>query len=119
VTGRGVDIGPLGYGAVAVVTVVAIGLLSGFFQWLILRQHVRRSGWWVWASAGGIALAILVAAVILAVIQAVGWLRPEDFPSAQSFGVAGVSVGLIYGAVSGQALIKVLRLLAAQRGGDG
>jgi hypothetical protein len=109
VTGRGVDIGPLGFAAVGVVTVMAIGLLSGLFQWLILRQQIDRAGWWVWATAGAIALAILVAAVILAVVQAVGWLRPEDFPSAQAWGVAGAAVGLVYGAVSGQVVIRVLR----------
>jgi hypothetical protein len=109
VTGRGIDIGPLGFVAVSVVTVVAIGLLSGLLQWVILRPQVERVGWWMWATAGGIALAILVAALILGLVSALGWLRPEDFPSAQSWGVAGVAVGLVYGAVSGQALVRALR----------
>jgi hypothetical protein len=99
VTGRGVDIGPLGFVAMGVVTVLAIGLLSGLFQWLILRQQVDRASSWVWTTTGGIALAIPVAAVILAVVQAAGWLRPEDFPSAQALGVAGAAAGLVYGAV--------------------
>src|SRR5262249_18490941 len=59
VTGRGIDIGPLGFVAVSVVTVVAIGLLSGLFQWVILRHQVDRAGRWVWATTGGIAVAIL------------------------------------------------------------
>jgi hypothetical protein len=109
VTGRGVDIGPLGFVAVSVVTVLAIGLLSGLFQWVILRHQVERAGWWVWVSAGGIALAILVAALILGLVSALGWLKPEDFPSAQAWGVAGAAVGLIYGVVSGQALSRLLR----------
>ena len=50
------------------VTVLAIGFLSGFFQWLILRQQVDRSGRWVWTTAGGIALGVLVAGVILALM---------------------------------------------------
>jgi hypothetical protein len=108
VTGRGLDIGPLGFVAVAVVTVLTIGLLSGVFQWLILRRQLDRSGRWVWITAGGIALAMLVAAVILGLVSAVGWLRSEDFPSAQSWGVAGAAIGLVYGAVSGQALISLL-----------
>jgi hypothetical protein len=112
VTGRGIDIGPLGFVAVSLVTVLAIGLLSGLFQWVILRAQVERSGWWVWATAGGIALAILVAALILGLVSAVGWLRPEDFPSAQSWGVAGAAVGLVYGAMSGQSVIRVLPRLA-------
>jgi flagellar motor component MotA len=89
---------------------LAIGLLSGLFQWVILRPQVERSGWWVWATAGGIALAILVAAVILGLVSAVGWLRPEDFPSAQSWGVAGATVGLVYGAMSGLSVIRALHL---------
>ncbi len=64
----GFDIGLLGFVAVAVVTVLAIAFLSGFFQWLILRQQVDRSGRWVWTTAGGIALGVLVAGVILALV---------------------------------------------------
>jgi hypothetical protein len=44
VTGRGIDVGPLGFVAVAAVTVLAIGFLSGVFQWLVLRHQVDRSG---------------------------------------------------------------------------
>jgi hypothetical protein len=117
VTGRGIDIGPLGFAAVGVVTVLMIGLLSGLFQWLILRQRADRTGWWVWTTAGGIALAILAAAVILSLVSALGWLRPEDFPSAQSWGVAGLVVGLVYGTTSGWALIRLPLPLAAGRTG--
>ena len=109
VTSRGVDIGPLGFVAVSVVTVLAIGLLSGLFQWVILRRQVERAGWWMWATAGGIAVAILVAALILGLVSALGWLKPEDFPSSQAWGVAGAAVGLVYGVVSGQALSRLLR----------
>jgi hypothetical protein len=119
VTGRGIDIGPLGFVAVGMVTVLAIGLLSGLFQWWILRHQVDRASWWMWANAGGIALAILVAALILGLVSAVGWLKPEDFPSAQAWGVAGAAVGLVYGVVSGQAVIRVLRPVAAKRVGAG
>jgi hypothetical protein len=111
VTGSGIDIGLLGFVADAVVAVLAIGFLSGFFQWLILRQQVDRSVRWVWTTAGGITLAMLAAAVIviLVLVSAVGWLRPEDIPSAASWGVAGAVVGLVYGAVSGQVVTRVLR----------
>lgn len=119
VTGRGIDIGPLGFVAQAVATVLAIGLLSGLFQWLILRQEADRAGCWVWVTAGGIALGMLVAAaLLLGPASAAGWLRPEDFPSATSWGIAGAVVGVIYGAVSGWALIRLPRPVAAQRMGD-
>ncbi len=111
----GFDIGPLGFVADAVVTVLAIAFLSGFFQWLILRQQVDRSGRWVWTTAGGIALGVLVAGVILVLASAVGWLRPEDIPSAASWGAAGAVFGLVYRAVSGQMLIRLLRPSPSER----
>jgi hypothetical protein len=114
VTGRGLDIGPLGFIVVAVLTVLAIGLLSGLFQWLILRQQADRAVLWVWTTAGGVALGMLLAAALLVgPASAVGWLRPEDFPSATSWGLAGAVVGVIYGAVSGWALIRLPRPVAA------
>jgi hypothetical protein len=117
VSGRGIDIGPLGFAAVGVVTALMIGLLSGLFQWLILRQQADHTGWWVWTTAGGIALAIRVAAVILSLVGALGWLRPEDFPSALSWGVVGLVVGLVSGATSGWALIRLPHPLAVGRAG--
>jgi hypothetical protein len=115
VTGRGLDIGPLGFVAVGVVTVLAIGLLSGLFQWLLLRQQANRSGRWVLTTAIGIALGMLGAAVVLALVSAIGWLRPEDFPSAASWGVAGAAVGLVYGAVSGQVMSRLLYSFPTER----
>jgi hypothetical protein len=113
VTGRGIDIGPLGFVAVAAVTVLAIGLVSGAFQWLILRRQVERSGRWVWTNAGGIALAVVFAVAILGGMRTANWLRPEDFPSAQSWGVAGAAIGVVYGVVSGLVLVKLLRPMPA------
>jgi hypothetical protein len=110
VTGRGIDIGPLGFVAHAVATVLAIGLLSGLFQWLILKRQADRAGRWVWITAGGVILGMLVAAaLLLGPASATGWLRPEDFPSATSWGIAGALVGLVYGAASGWALIRLPR----------
>jgi hypothetical protein len=113
VTGRGIDVGPLGYVAVAAVTVLAIGLVSGLFQWLILRNQVDRSGRWVWTSAGSIALAVVFAAAILGLMRAADWLQADDFPSAQSWGVAGAAIGVVYGVVSSLVLIKLLRPMPA------
>lgn len=113
VTGRGIDIGPLGFVAVAAVTVSAIGFVSGVFQWLILRHQVDRSGRWVWTNTGGISLAVVFAAAILGVMRTANWFQPEDFPSAQSWGVAGAAIGGVYGVVSGLVLIKLLRPMPA------
>jgi hypothetical protein len=113
VTGRGVDIGPLGFVAVGMVVVSAMGLLSSLLQWLILRQQAARAAWWIWTTAGGIALGMLAAAALLALMSALRWLRPEDFPSATSWGIAGAAVGLIYGTMSGRALRRLLYAAAA------
>jgi len=113
VTGRGIDIGPVGFVAVAAVTVLAIGLLSGVFQWLILRHQVDRPGRWVWTNVGGIALAVVFAAAILGLMRAADWLQPEDFPSAQSWGVAGAAIGVVYGLVSSPVLIRLLGSMPA------
>jgi hypothetical protein len=87
--------------------------VSGVFQWLILRHQVDRSGRWVWTNAGGIALAVVFAAAILDLLRAADWLRPEDFPSAQSWGVAGAAIGVVYGLVSSLVLIKLFRSMPA------
>jgi len=111
----GFDIGPLGFVAGAVMAVLAKGFLGGYFQWLILSQQVDQSGRWVWSTAGGIALGVLFAGVILVPVSAVGWLGPEDIPSAASWGMAGAVVGLVYGAVSGQVVTRLLRPSPSER----
>jgi hypothetical protein len=116
VTGRGIDIGPVGFVAQGVATILATGLLSGLFQWLILRQQADRPGRWVWITLGGIALGMVVAAaLLLGPVSVLGWLRPEDFPSATSWGIAGAVVGVVYGAVSGWALSRLSRPAAAEQ----
>ena len=32
---------------------VLSGTLAGVLQWLLLRRHIRRAGWWVLVSAAG------------------------------------------------------------------
>jgi hypothetical protein len=113
VTGRGIDVGPLGFVAVGAATVLAIGFVSGVRHWLILRRQVDRSGVWVWTNTGGIALAVVFAAVILGLMSAAVWFQSEDFPSAQSWGVAGAAIGVAYGVVSSPVLIKLLRPIPA------
>jgi hypothetical protein len=63
----------------------------------------------VWTTAGGIAFAVVFAGAILGLMTAADWLQPEDFPSAKSWGVAGAAIGVAYGVVSSQVLIKLLR----------
>ena len=68
---------------------VGVGLLgpaTGLLQWLILRREVRQSGWWILASTLGWGLGIPAG-------EAVGWN----------------GLGAVYGALTGLALVFLLR----------
>ena len=72
--------------------------MVGVLQWLVLRRRVTRAGWWVAASAAGWVAAGpgvgLVAAVMGAALTAnAGW----------------AALGIMYGAVTGCALVWLLR----------
>ena len=78
--------------------VTAGGILAGMLQWLVLRRHVAGAGWWMAASAAGWVAAGpgvgLVAAVMGAALTAnAGW----------------AALGIMYGAVTGCALVWLLR----------
>jgi hypothetical protein len=45
----------------AFVDALALGASIGFAQWLVLRRHVSRSGWWLVACVGGYGIATLPA----------------------------------------------------------
>ena len=81
-----------------VVGTALFGPLVGVLQWLVLRRRVTRAGWWVAASAAGWVAAGpgvgLVAAVMGAALTAnAGW----------------AALGIMYGAVTGCALVWLLR----------
>jgi hypothetical protein len=42
-------------------------------------------------------------------VDVIGWLRPEDFPSAKSWVLFGGVVGLVYGATTGLILGQLPR----------
>jgi hypothetical protein len=51
-------------------------LLTGVGQWLVLRRHVSRAGWWVFASAVGGAVGW--SAVLLVTLAMLVWLKPAS-----------------------------------------
>lgn len=110
VTGVGPDRGLLGFVVVAAVGILAVGLLPVAFQWLVLQGRVRGAGRWVWGAGGAFFLAAVAAFAVvrLGLVELIGWLRPEDFPSAKSWVLIGVLVGLLYGAVTGAMLVRLL-----------
>ena len=84
-------------------SVLGSGLLVGLCQWLVLRRHVARAGWWVPASGlslivgwfmGGFVASIVVGSLNdLATWKLVSWLLSA----------------IIYGAATGLALTRLLR----------
>jgi hypothetical protein len=84
-----------GLGSLAVLgwtVVVALGgAVTGILQWLVLRRHVSRAGWWVLASTVGcgLGMAVMGAFAVGGFVLAVG--------------------GAVLGAVTGGALVWLLR----------
>ncbi len=66
--------------------VAAGGIVVGVLQWLVLRRQVARAGWWVLASTVGWVVGGPVGAFV-------GW----------------PALGAVYGAITGSALVGLLR----------
>jgi hypothetical protein len=71
------------------------GAVTGTLQWLVLRGQVSRAGWWVLASTVGWGLGMTAAI-------AFSWGGANDF-------VALGGIGVVLGAVTGGALVWLLR----------
>jgi len=72
------------------------GAVTGILQWLVLRGQVSRAGWWVLASTLGWGLGMSAA---VALSRGVG----------ASDTVSLVGMGIVLGAVTGGALVWLLR----------
>jgi len=89
------------------------GTLAGVFQWFFLRRHISRAGWWVLASAVGWSLGAMVC--WLGDLFLFKWIYPIG--PASSFlerflhilNASGLLFGIIMGAVTGGALVWLLR----------
>jgi hypothetical protein len=114
VTTVGADFGITGYLVATVVGILVAGLLPSALQWLVLRQQLNHAGWWVLVSGGSLFVGLSggLALARLGLVDVVHWLRPEDFPSAKSFVVLGVMSGLLYAAMTGALLVRLLRQFA-------
>ena len=115
VTDVGPDLGLLGFVVAAAVGILALGLLPVVFQWLVLRGIVRGAGQWLWSAGGAFLVAAVVALAVVrwGLVNVIGWLRPEDFPSAKSWVLFGALVGLLYGALTGTLLVRLKLALHA------
>lgn len=89
--------------ALAAAMGLVLGLLLGGGQWLALRRHVRRAGWWIPANAAAWMLGMPV------VFAGMNLLPPGDFGLATALVVLAVTVvaGAVVGAVHGVALVAL------------
>jgi len=103
VTGIGRDVGAWGFVVAAAMGILALGFLPATFQWMMLRRQVHHARRWLLGAAGAFLVAAGVAAGVVrwGLVSVVGWLRPEDFPSAKAGVSFGAVVGLLYGAITG------------------
>lgn len=74
-------------------SLVAVGVLPGIAQWLLLRGKVQQAGWWVAAKAIADPLGLLIGFLVNATVYPI---------------VGGVT-GLVSGAITGGAMVWLLR----------
>jgi hypothetical protein len=90
--------GPLGENLGGVIATIALGLVPGTLQWLLLRRQVARAGWWVLAST------LIVFAAFLAGVAASSGVGLKE-ESELVFGlVSGIASGVVFGITSGLVL---------------
>jgi len=87
-----------------VVGFALMGIGSGLAQWLVLRRHYRRSGWWVAASGAGFAIGAMVAVGIAIAGLAdlfgsgiVGYVALVSFFGIVAGAVGGGLTGFVFG----------------------
>ncbi len=98
------DLHPIVLVAGAIVLAVTLLGSIGVAQWLVLRRHLPRAGWWAPANA----LAWLLGLPVTFIGPA---LVPDGSPPAvwaTVFIVSGVLMGTIVGAVTGIALVRLV-----------
>jgi hypothetical protein len=112
VTGIGRDVGVWGFVAAAAAGILAIGLLPSTFQWMLLPRRIERAWrWLLGAGAAFLASAGVAAGVVRwGMVEVTGWLHPEDFPSAKAWVSFGAVAGVLYGAITGVVLDRLLRV---------
>ena len=96
--------------AFAILLGAVAGPILGFAQWILLRRHVHKAGWWLAANSAGWALGMPLVFVVA------GSAPPEGitvgFALVVVLTIAVVSA--VVGAVHGLALIWLLRRRASQ-----
>ena len=119
VTGVGRDVGVWGFVVAAAVGILALGFLPVTFQWVILRRQVHHARRWLLGAAGAFIVAACLGAAVVrwGMVNVIGLLQAEDFPSAKAWVAFGTVVGMIYGAMTATLLGSLL--FGSSRGSSG
>ncbi|PSB28449.1 hypothetical protein [Stenomitos frigidus] len=82
-----------------------VGSVLGLAQWLVLREHIRRAGWWIFANAIAWAFGLLVA------YAGTTFMTIDRFNLATALAAAatGLTVGAVVGGITGIALLWLLK----------
>ena len=80
---------------------IVFGLGSGMLQWLILRRKVPRAGWWLMANLLGSLVGTIAFPIAVAISETGNW--------SLAIIVFGMGFGAGYGAITGAALLWLLR----------
>lgn len=91
--------------ALAGVLGLIAGPVLGFAQWIVLRRHVARAAWWLWANAAAWAIGM---PLIFLGMEYVPWSGPPAAALLAIYGVCGTA-GLAVGAIHGRFLVALLR----------
>ena len=86
------------------------GLVLGVAQWLVLRQHVRRAGWWIVASAVGWLIAAFVG--VLSTTSIARMIGPTALGTGAwwpMWFIDAAVLGGLYGALLGRVFVALLR----------
>lgn len=87
------------------VFVGVVFLLSmGGAQWLVLRRHVERAGWWIAANALAWPLGVAVPVVALALLPT----TTTPLVSGLVGVLSGVLMGVVVGAITGLVLVRLI-----------
>lgn len=81
--------------------VFVFGVAVGILQWLILRHKVPRAGWWLLANLLGSLLGTIAFPIAVAISETGNW--------SLAIIVFGMGFGAGYGAITGAALLWLLR----------
>ncbi|PSB26258.1 hypothetical protein C7B82_20275 [Stenomitos frigidus ULC18] len=82
-----------------------VGSVLGLAQWLVLREHIRRAGWWVFANAIAWACGLLVAFAGTTFMT----FDRFDLATALAGAATGLAAGAVVGGITGIALLWLLR----------